>query len=170
MWLYNIHFEQLHGGVKNEGNLCFYCVLFTLCSRWHLSCTFCILYFAFCIPHSHANTSHQLIALAMPSATFSGRFALPRTSLPVIQSLDFGPVFLFFLALCIMRHVVQMKVKNTSGNFCLNPKQRLVCLLQRRPTRRPKQKKKKKHFELYSHIFQVPKQFVRLSACAFLGT
>lgn len=119
------------------GSCCLYFIYFSF--SCHLSCELCVLpsafcllgsgfwvlRSAFCILHSHANTSHRLIALAMASAAFTGYFvlAVPPPLYPFypllhdpLKSLDFGSVFLHNA-----RRVVQMKIKNTSGNFCLSP-------------------------------------------------
>lgn len=94
--------------------------------------TFSLLWHLFLhILHSHANTSHQLFS------TCSGiryiQCAAVTPPLSPTQCSFLGPLYSLYIctyiyilcALCIMRHVVQMKIKNTSGNFCLNPQHRL---------------------------------------------
>lgn len=83
-------------------------VLFTF--RFLLAPFLRIISSAFRVLHSHANTSHRLIALAMASATFTGHFVhavprqprlLPRCMPPLcpLSSLYFGPLLFPF---CIM--------------------------------------------------------------------
>lgn len=129
---------------------------------------FCI----FCILMQILHT--KFLALAIASVTFSA--PLPRPLAPM-QCSFLGPLY-SLCALCIMRHVVQMKIKNTSGNFCLNPQHRLCLCLGLCPPLRAMPCPgffsiwRWKHLAFLSlSIFTlVPKQFVRLSAHAFLGT
>lgn len=139
--------------------------------------TFSLLWHLFLhILHSHANTSHQLFS------TCSGiryiQCAAVTPPLSPTQCSFLGPLYSLYIctyiyilcALCIMRHVVQMKIKNTSGNFCLNPQHRLRPAVPRLVQGFSIWRWKHLAFFSLSIFTLVPKQFVRLSAHAFLGT
>lgn len=158
---------------KMNGSCCsFYGFIYFSLSSGTFSANykFCSLPSAFCVLHSHANTSHRLIALAMASATFTGHFvhALARQPRLLTRCMPPALAIKFFIfwppsfPFCIMLACSANENKKYVWELLFKSTPKVAHL--------PGESVRASSSRTPSFISQVPKQFVRLSACAFLAT